>query len=150
MVRRYTPDCDRARGLVSLTLDGELSEFERSGLEAHTRDCAACARFQVEAAELAAAVRAVPLERPSRPLWVGGARRRHGLRRAILVTASLAAASGIGAFVAGAGQDSPVVHTSSPLVVAQRPSLGRDLLLFRTQRQQHPVRTRWSRNRMLV
>jgi hypothetical protein len=150
-VRRPTPDCDRARGLVSLMLDGEISELERLGLEAHARDCAACAGFQVEAADLAAAVRAAPLDRPCRPLWIGRARHRHGLGRALLVAASLAAASGFGAFVAGAGHNPVVIHAPPPLLVAQRPSLARELLLFHTQRQDRPIsRARWSRNRMLV
>ena len=37
--------CERAREWASLRLDGELSELERALLDAHTRNCAACAEY---------------------------------------------------------------------------------------------------------
>ena len=40
--------CERARGWVSLSLDGELSEFERALLDAHLGRCAECSVFAAD------------------------------------------------------------------------------------------------------
>jgi hypothetical protein len=58
--------CDRVRAFVSLELDGELSELERSILESHTEDCRACREFRVGVSGFTAALRASPQEAVSR------------------------------------------------------------------------------------
>jgi len=60
--------CDRAREWASLRLDGELSELERALLDAHTRNCAACAEYVADVGALTVALRSAELERPPRPI----------------------------------------------------------------------------------
>jgi anti-sigma factor RsiW len=60
--------CGRTRELVSLALDGELSELESARLESHLAGCPSCRELQVELTGLTAALRAAPLEPLSRPV----------------------------------------------------------------------------------
>jgi predicted anti-sigma-YlaC factor YlaD len=46
-------ECERARALVSLGLDGELSAVEQAMLRAHVGCCAACAAFARDLGSLA-------------------------------------------------------------------------------------------------
>jgi Putative zinc-finger len=65
--------CERARSWAALAPDGELSELERKLLDSHLSRCAACGRFAVEVAALAAELRDTalqPLPRPvALPVW---------------------------------------------------------------------------------
>ena len=60
--------CERAREWASLRLDGELSELERALLDAHTRNCSACAEYVADVGALTVAIRAAELERLPRPV----------------------------------------------------------------------------------
>src|SRR5881392_1503002 len=60
--------CGRTRELVSLGLDGELSELDSARLESHLADCPSCRELQVELTGLTAALRAAPLEPLARPV----------------------------------------------------------------------------------
>ena len=60
--------CRRTRELVSLALDGELSELDAARLEGHLAGCAACRELEHELAGLTVALRAAPLEQLSRPI----------------------------------------------------------------------------------
>jgi predicted anti-sigma-YlaC factor YlaD len=60
--------CERAREWASLRLDGELSELERALLDAHTRNCAACAEYVADVGALTVAIRSAELERLPRPI----------------------------------------------------------------------------------
>ena len=60
--------CKRTRELVSLELDGELSEHETARLASHLEQCAACRELEAEFARLTLALRAAPLERLERPI----------------------------------------------------------------------------------
>jgi hypothetical protein len=51
---------------LSALLDGELSAVERAAVEAHLRECAACARELEELAAVDAFAREVPVEAPAR------------------------------------------------------------------------------------
>jgi predicted anti-sigma-YlaC factor YlaD len=62
--------CDRARRWASLHVDGELSELETALLDAHLGRCDGCRAFAREADGIAAALRAVAMERPERPVVV--------------------------------------------------------------------------------
>lgn len=55
-------DCDEARALASLGLDGALDDLGRRFLLRHLRECAACARFAGEIASTTALLRGAPLE----------------------------------------------------------------------------------------
>ncbi len=89
-----TDVCVRVRAFVSLDLDGELSEFERSIVDAHVEDCAGCRMFRSAAAGSTAALRAAPLERVTYSFTVP----RRASRLAPLSAAAAAAAA---LFVAG-------------------------------------------------
>jgi anti-sigma factor RsiW len=60
--------CRRTRELVSLALDGELSELDVARLEAHLDACAACRDLEHELGGLTLALRAAPLEQLSHPI----------------------------------------------------------------------------------
>jgi anti-sigma factor RsiW len=60
--------CGQTRELVSLELDGELSELEAARLENHLGHCAACRQLKAELAGLTLALRAVPLEQFERAI----------------------------------------------------------------------------------
>jgi hypothetical protein len=60
--------CRRTRELVSLELDGELSELESARLEAHLENCASCRELKTELGGLTLALRAAPLETLERPI----------------------------------------------------------------------------------
>jgi predicted anti-sigma-YlaC factor YlaD len=55
-------DCERVRGTVSASVDGELSEIEAAGLEAHLASCEACFLYAANSAETARLMRSAPLE----------------------------------------------------------------------------------------
>jgi anti-sigma factor RsiW len=68
MFRLRPQMCERAREWASLRLDGELSELERALLDAHTRNCAACAEYVADIGALTVAIRSAELERLPRPV----------------------------------------------------------------------------------
>jgi hypothetical protein len=81
--------CRRGRELVSLELDGQLSELEAAQLEAHLGQCAACRAFRADLVPISAALRSAPLEQPHRSIVLP--RRRHALARAVPAAAAAAA-----------------------------------------------------------
>jgi anti-sigma factor RsiW len=70
--------CERSRGWVSLSLDGELSEFERALLDAHLGRCAECSVFAADTRAATTLLRAAPLERPLQQISPPAIRRRIG------------------------------------------------------------------------
>ena len=93
--------CERARGWASLTLDGELSEFERALLTAHVERCAECARFAEELHGFTAELRAAAHASLPRPVELPA--RRRSLARTVQVGAAaavLAVAVGLGGLLA--------------------------------------------------
>jgi anti-sigma factor RsiW len=96
MEARWAVSCDRERQLISLAVDGQLSEFERVLLAAHLGRCARCRAFQAELRAVTSVLREappVPLETPvsiaSRPRF-GTARMRR--LPALSAAAAIAAA----------------------------------------------------------
>jgi predicted anti-sigma-YlaC factor YlaD len=67
-MREMNLQCRRTRELVSLALDGELSELDAARLESHLAGCAACSELEREVSGLTLALRAAPLEELSRPI----------------------------------------------------------------------------------
>jgi anti-sigma factor RsiW len=90
--------CRRTRELVSLELDGELSELESARLNAHLEACASCRELKAELAGLTLALRAAPLEQLERPI-VLPQRTRLSLRP--LQVGAAAAAVAVAAGLAG-------------------------------------------------
>jgi predicted anti-sigma-YlaC factor YlaD len=90
LVKPPSTTCDRARGWVSLELDGELSELERALLRAHTARCAACREFRHDVRRATRELRMTPLVQPE--LVFAPPRRRLVSLRAVQVSAAAAAA----------------------------------------------------------
>jgi predicted anti-sigma-YlaC factor YlaD len=90
--------CRRTRELVSLALDGELSELDAVRLDAHLVGCAACRELEHELGGLTLALRAAPLEQLSHPITLPQ-RMRWSLRP--LQVGAAAAAVAIAAGLAG-------------------------------------------------
>jgi anti-sigma factor RsiW len=120
-------ECERVRILVSLALDGELSQVEQASLGAHVGRCAACAEFARDVEGLTRALRAAPLERPA----VAYARPR---RRSAMRTLQLAAAAAAVVLAAGLGSlagslNHPAGHARAVASAAPSPELWRALAL---------------------
>jgi predicted anti-sigma-YlaC factor YlaD len=97
LVRSYDRRCERAREWLSLSLDGELSRFERALVDRHLSTCAECAAFGAELAAFTERVRATPLEPLTHPIAVPGRRTRPAFRSAQAAVAALAVvAIGVG------------------------------------------------------
>lgn len=77
---------------AALAPDSELSELERKLLDAHVERCAACARFKVEVAAVAAELRAASLHPLPQPVSVTVWRRRQLYARVRTVGAAAAVA----------------------------------------------------------
>jgi predicted anti-sigma-YlaC factor YlaD len=120
-----TAKCERVRSLVSLGLDGELSQIEQAALRAHVGRCAACAEFALDLEALTTELRTAPLERPA--VAHMPARRRSALR-------TLQVAAAVAAVVLAAGMGSLAGSLTSrdgttPTRVATSPSFARALAL---------------------
>jgi anti-sigma factor RsiW len=86
--------CERTRGWVSLSLDGELSEFERALVTSHLDRCAHCAAFAAEVSATTGLLRQAPLEPvphlvvlPTRRRDIGVLAMRAGAAAALLIGA---------------------------------------------------------------
>lgn len=141
-----TQRCERARGWVSLRVDGELSELESALLRAHLDRCAACARFAGGVEHIAEALRTAGLERPA-PLTVvvpGRRRTAHALQAALATV--LVVSTGAAAAFVGAGHSPSSARAAKPVAVVaavESPDAFRKLrrpLLLAPSRQ-------WPRNR---
>src|SRR5262249_42820807 len=103
--------CARIGELVSLELDGELSELESARLDSHLLHCAQCASLKSELAGLTAALRWAPLERPPGPISLPR-RPRFSLRplqigAAAATVAVAAGLAGLGGTVLGHASGQP-------------------------------------------
>jgi anti-sigma factor RsiW len=67
-MRELAHECRAVRELVSLELDGELTELDAARLETHLAACAGCSALWTELHGLTLALRAAPLEPLSRPI----------------------------------------------------------------------------------
>jgi predicted anti-sigma-YlaC factor YlaD len=89
-------ECERGRALVSLGLDGELSQVEQATLRAHVGRCDACATFSLDLEALTQELRTAPLARPA---VADALSRRRSATRALRLGAAVAAvlvAAGLG------------------------------------------------------
>jgi predicted anti-sigma-YlaC factor YlaD len=75
MVTARFLDCERIREAISAELDGELSELEAARLRTHLDLCESCRAFESSARTSADALRAAPLELPTRPVALPSRRR---------------------------------------------------------------------------
>lgn len=99
IVRGRSFECERACEWVSLELDTELSEFERTLLGAHLAGCAECRTFRDDVAAVTSELRSFPLEQPERAAYVARRRRRMPVRLAPAAAAFAALAVGLGSLL---------------------------------------------------
>jgi anti-sigma factor RsiW len=108
---RPNDQCARIGELLSLELDGELSELESARLESHLVHCAHCASLKSELTGLTIALRSAPLEQLARPISLPR-RTRLSLRpvqigAAAATVAVAAGLAGLGGTVRGHASDQP-------------------------------------------
>jgi anti-sigma factor RsiW len=90
-------DCERMRGYVSASVDGELSEVEQAMIEAHLAWCPACRAFAAGSAETARVLRESPLEELTFQFALPGRRRAVARKLQVVgVAAAIAVAVGVG------------------------------------------------------
>jgi len=135
--------CEHARKAASLRLDGELSEVSSARLEAHLRECDACAAYAGELAVIAARMRSTPLEQPRSGMEVTVRRRRSALRPLAFAAAAVAAVAS--ALALGHAVTSPGggARTSTEAVTA--PSLEQEIVsqhILAMERRLAPVASR--------
>jgi predicted anti-sigma-YlaC factor YlaD len=82
-------DCERIRGVISASLDGEVSEVERATADAHLAACGECRAYEANLAETSRLLRATPLEELSFPIVLPS----HRLRLARTMQLGAAAAA---------------------------------------------------------
>src|SRR4051812_29161412 len=105
--------CERARELASLRLDGEISELEEALLRTHQGRCADCEAFARSLGGFTGELRAAPLESPDRPFALPR-RPRVALRSVqfAAAAAAIAVVAGVGSMLAVLG--SPAGQTRFP------------------------------------
>ena len=82
-------DCEPMRGVISASLDGEVSEVEQATADAHLAECGACRAYAASLAETSRMLRATPLEELSFPIVLPS----HRLRLARTMQLGAAAAA---------------------------------------------------------
>jgi predicted anti-sigma-YlaC factor YlaD len=82
-------DCERLRGMISASLDGEVSEVEQATADAHLGECGACRAYAASLTETSRMLRATPLEELSFPIVLPS----HRLRLARTMQLGAAAAA---------------------------------------------------------
>jgi hypothetical protein len=104
----FDSECRRAGELLSLSLDGELSVFQRWTLERHQRACEPCRRRGEQMRAITLALRGSALERPSRPLLPVFLGRRRTARSGLAVATAFVVAFGFGVLQRSAPRERPV------------------------------------------
>jgi anti-sigma factor RsiW len=135
--------CERAREWSSLRIDGELSVLEEELLERHLGTCELCADFEDAMRTTAGAMRAAPVERPSRLTRIP-ARRTAGLSRqrrrtAVVAAAALALGALVGSYFDRPPQPAPVDGGSQVSLLSRDLNQLRDLPREAPPAQQAPV-----------
>jgi anti-sigma factor RsiW len=134
--------CDRTREWLALRLDGEVSEFETTLMQAHLDRCEPCRLFGSELSEITRALRSAPLEPLLQPVMIPRRRRLAPVTRqlqALAAAALLVLAAGIGG-IFGAWQGPADREVSPPLT--RSPMLASADPLLRNERLQSLVPSR--------
>ncbi|HEX6490140.1 MAG TPA: zf-HC2 domain-containing protein [Gaiellaceae bacterium] len=131
-MRNRAFQCGQTAELVSLELDGELSELEAARLEEHLGHCAACRALRAELAGLTLALRAVPLERLERPVTLP---RGSGLSLRPLQVGAAAAAIAVVAGLTGVMTTLHSQGTTQPHFVPGIPGPADSINSLRTLRR---------------
>ena len=118
-------DCERVRESVSASVDGELSQAEAAGVEAHLASCESCRLFAAGSGETAFLLRSAPLEELGFTIALPA--RRYALAHKVQVgaaAAAIAATVGLSALVGTLGSTrtsssdaQPFAGTSEPIAL---------------------------------
>ena len=125
-------ECERTRQWISVALDSELSQFERSLVNGHVARCAACRSFEVHVTEVTREVRSAPAERMSARIYLPIRRRvawrTAGVARVGSVAAVVVSAVSIGLL---ATPDNRPFTSEAPLVASslEQPGGINDLVI---------------------
>src|SRR5580765_5485886 len=87
-------DCERVRESVSASVDGELSQAEAAGVEAHLASCESCRLFAAGSGETARLLRSAPREELGFTIALPA--RRYALAHKVQVAAAAAIAATVG------------------------------------------------------
>jgi putative zinc finger protein len=138
--------CERARGQISVGLDGELSQLERAMIASHVERCSSCRQFEHEVSGFTRALRDSPLEVMARPVTIQRPRRRAaGARFQMAAAAAVAVAVLVGASQALRSQPIEIQHNFVPKTPQKmnymtRKDMEREqAILARAPRPGHPV-----------
>ena len=101
LVGQLNSGCEQAREHVSLQLDGELSPFHQSALNAHLKACGACRSYAAVTATVSAQLREAQPEQPQFPVVLPHRSRIRVPTRAVQVAAAAAVAMVVGLSSAG-------------------------------------------------
>jgi predicted anti-sigma-YlaC factor YlaD len=135
-------DCERMRGYVSASIDGELSEVERAQLEAHVGSCAECQAYAADAAAASRILRQTPLEELQFPIQLPS--RRLAVARRLQVAAAAAALAvtvGLSAMIGSVGS-SQAPAPNAPAVATQAAKLRFPEQELRMLHQASAIRSR--------
>ena len=136
--------CERARGQISVGLDGELSQLERAMIASHVERCSSCQAFELEVGGFTAALRATPLEVMAKPVTIQRPRRQAGVRIQMAAAAAVAVALLVGASQALRSQPIEIQHNFVPKTPAKmnymtRKDIEREQAMLARARPGHPV-----------
>jgi predicted anti-sigma-YlaC factor YlaD len=136
--------CERARGQISVGLDGELSQLERAMITSHVERCDACQQFEREVSGFTRALRETPLEVMARPVTIQRPRRQAGTRIQMAAAAAVAVAALVGASQAFRGQHIDIQHTfipegSTKIKYQTRQQVEQEQAMLKRARPGHPV-----------
>lgn len=125
-------ECVRAREAASRRLDGELSELEATGLDAHLRRCPECRAFTAQTSAITDRLRRAPLESPPAQVFERVRRRPAStarLQAAVAVLAVVAAGSSfaLGRMV-GRTASTPALTIATPANLGQQDEIEQYLL----------------------
>jgi predicted anti-sigma-YlaC factor YlaD len=102
-------DCEQLRERISVSLDDELSQFERVRVDAHLAVCAGCRAYAADVAGASRVLRTTPLEEPRVPFVLP--RRRLALARKVQLGAAAAAVAATVGLSTMAGSVAPPAQT---------------------------------------
>lgn len=139
-------DCERVRESVSASVDGELSQAEAAGVEAHLVSCESCRLYAAGFGETARLLRSAPLEELGFTIALPA--RRYALAHKVQVgaaAAAIAATVGLSALVGTLGStrtsssDAQALAGTSEPVALRNPEAELRMLQRATEPRSKPA-----------
>jgi len=129
---RRTTSCEQAGQLISLRLDGELSELEQAALDRHLDRCAHCRSTARDFAGIAQLLREAPLVQPQRAIEIVDAQRSR--TRMVSRAAGVASLAGVAAVAAVLAVSSSREQKAPPSALGFR-SVAEQIRFLRAEQQ---------------